>query len=329
MQRAETHGDNNSGAEAWRTVQSWRVWTNFLRVWAASSRWTNICFILHLEKLFILFVVFVDEQEREVIKMQIEEETSRIEMEQAIQQRKEYIRFVTDEIMQHIIDMGITLFFPHVMKEAYRKTADIADKMELSCKDRKCIKIKPEMMEILYYEIDNPLDEDVLNYVFTKEILIFLWKLGETDTRSPEEVLQIFHKTVAEPSNGSFIKFAVNHLLKFQTLCTMIPARKSFIPLQRFSSPLSFFQVMNLLLLRSLTWAEESQQHISKQLPQCCIWLCRQSTKPLESQWRWWKFQLVGRPKIEEPMQLLFIFSFAMSVWTFHINLSLLSVLIF
>lgn len=51
--------------------------------------------------------------------MQVEEETGRIEMEQAIQQRKEYIRFVTDEIMTHIIDMGITLFLPHVMKEAY------------------------------------------------------------------------------------------------------------------------------------------------------------------------------------------------------------------
>lgn len=51
--------------------------------------------------------------EREVIKSQIDEETNRIEMEQAIQQRKEYIHFVTDEIMQHIIDMGIMLFFPH------------------------------------------------------------------------------------------------------------------------------------------------------------------------------------------------------------------------
>lgn len=54
-----------------------------------------------------------DEEEREVVRSQIEEETNRIEMEQAIQQRKEYIHFVTDEIMAHIIDMGIMLFFPH------------------------------------------------------------------------------------------------------------------------------------------------------------------------------------------------------------------------
>lgn len=45
-----------------------------------------------------------------------------------------------------MLNAGVTLFFPHVMKEAYRKTADIADKMELSCKDRKIVKIKPEMV---------------------------------------------------------------------------------------------------------------------------------------------------------------------------------------
>lgn len=152
------------------------------------------------ERIFYEFdQLLPDEQEREVIRQQEEEETNRLEMEQAIQQRKEYIRFVTDEISQHIIDMGVTVFFPHVMKEAYRKTADIADKMELVCKDRKIVKICPKMLEILFYEIDNPLDDDVLEYSFTKEILIFLWKLGETDTRAPEEVLKIFHKAIAEP----------------------------------------------------------------------------------------------------------------------------------
>lgn len=148
-----------------------------------------------------------EEQEREVLKLQMEEETNRIEMEQAIQQRKEYIRYVTDQVMEHIIDMGIMLFFPHVMKEAYRKTADIGEKMELTCKDRKIVKIKPEMIEILYCEVDNPLPQEILDYLFNKEILIFLMKLGETDTRTPEEVLNIFYKTVAVASN--FINFNI------------------------------------------------------------------------------------------------------------------------
>jgi thioredoxin domain-containing protein 3 len=152
------------------------------------------------ERIFYEFdQLLPDEQEREVIKMQAEEETTRIETEQAIEQRMEYIRFITDEITQHIIDMGITIFFPHVMKEAYRKTADIADKMELTCKDRKIVKVCPRMMEILFYEVENPLENEVLEYMFTKEILIFLWKLGETDTRPPEEVLKIFHKAIADP----------------------------------------------------------------------------------------------------------------------------------
>jgi thioredoxin domain-containing protein 3 len=141
-----------------------------------------------------------EEEEREVIKMQIDEEINRLETEQAIEQRKEYIRNVTGQVMEHIIDMGITLFFPHVAKDAYRKTADIGDKMELTCKDRKLVRIKPEMMEILYYEIENPLEPEILEYVYQKEMLLFLWKLGETDTRTPEEVLNIFYKTVACPS---------------------------------------------------------------------------------------------------------------------------------
>lgn len=66
------------------------------------------------ERVFYEFdQLLPDEEEREVIKSQIDEEINRIEMEQAIQQRKEYIHYVTDEIMQHIIDMGIMLFFPH------------------------------------------------------------------------------------------------------------------------------------------------------------------------------------------------------------------------
>lgn len=39
--------------------------------------------------------------------------------------------------------------------------------------------------------------------MYTKEILLFLWKLGETDTREPEEVLKIFFKAIAEPSSWS------------------------------------------------------------------------------------------------------------------------------
>ena len=101
--------------------------------------------------------------------------------------------------MEHVIDAGITLFFPHTLKEAYRKTADIGDKMELTCKERKCVKIKAEMMEILNFEVDNPMSEDLMSYLYHREILIFLWKLGETDTRAPENVLKIFHKAVAEP----------------------------------------------------------------------------------------------------------------------------------
>lgn len=153
------------------------------------------------ERIFYEFdQLLPDEHERQVIKQQLEEETERLEVEQAIQQRKEYIRYVTDQIMEHIVDMGVTMYLPHVMKEAYRRTADIADKMELTSKDRKIVKIKPEMLEVLHFEIENPLPDVILEYLYNKEVLLFLWKLGDTDTRTPEEVLNIFHKTIAVPS---------------------------------------------------------------------------------------------------------------------------------
>lgn len=174
------------------------------------------------ERVFYEFdKLLPDEEEREVLKQQIEEETVRLEIEQAIEQRKEYICYVTDQVMEHIVDMGVTIFLPHVMKEAYRRTADIADKMELTCKDRKTVKLKPEMLEVLHYEIENPLPDEILEYLFNKEILIFLWKLGETDTRTPEEVLNIFHRTIAVPS------------MKFYCLIT----NNQFIMLNSFLSP--------------------------------------------------------------------------------------------
>lgn len=113
--------------------------------------------------------------------------------------RREYIRHVTDQIMEHVIDAGITIFFPHTLREADRMTADIAEKMELTCKERKFVKIEPEMLEILNFEIENPMSEDLMSFLYNHEILLFLWKLGETDTRAPEEVLQIFLKAITEP----------------------------------------------------------------------------------------------------------------------------------
>lgn len=56
------------------------------------------------------------------------------------------------------------------------------------------------MLEILHFEIDNPLSDEILEYLYTKEILIFLWKLGDHETRSAEEVIIQFYKAVAEPT---------------------------------------------------------------------------------------------------------------------------------
>lgn len=56
------------------------------------------------------------------------------------------------------------------------------------------MKIKPEMLEILHFDIENPMSEEVLDYFYSREVLIFLWKIAENETKEPEEILTHFVK---------------------------------------------------------------------------------------------------------------------------------------
>lgn len=61
------------------------------------------------------------------------------------------------------------------------------------------MKIKPEMLEILHFDIENPMSEEVLDYFYSREVLIFLWKIAENETKEPEEILTHFVKTITNP----------------------------------------------------------------------------------------------------------------------------------
>ena len=114
----------------------------------------------------------------------------RIEKEAAIKKRRDYITFVTDEISTHAADLGIALCMPHVItKDILKRLTEHSDKIGLIVKDKRNIIIKPEELEILHFEIENPLPKYMLDILFAKEAFFVCWKNGENEQRPVEEVL--------------------------------------------------------------------------------------------------------------------------------------------
>lgn len=135
-----------------------------------------------------------EEQVRENARIALEEEQAFLEKQFVEKERNDYLTFVTSEIMQSMLDMGITLVMPHLAKERDlpKKLTDPADKFELVTKERKLIQILPEELEVLYFEIDNKFPDFVLEYLYGKEIMAIAWKKGDTDLRPVEEVMNLF-----------------------------------------------------------------------------------------------------------------------------------------
>lgn len=135
-----------------------------------------------------------EEQVRENARIALEEEQALLEKQFVEKERNDYLTFVTSEIMQSMLDMGITLVMPHLAKERDlpKKLTDPADKFELVTKERKLIQILPEELEVLYFEIDNKFPDFVLEHLYGKEIMAIAWKKGDTDLRPVEEVMNLF-----------------------------------------------------------------------------------------------------------------------------------------
>ncbi|XP_049539819.1 uncharacterized protein LOC125953964 [Anopheles darlingi] len=140
-----------------------------------------------------------DEQQREDVRQEREEEVARIEREAAAKKRLDYITHVTDEIMANIPDMGCTLFMPHVHKDVFKKLHDHAEKHDLHLKEKRLVHLNPKMLEVLHFECENRLADDVFEQIYYKDIQAYVWKLNEGETRPPEEVIGAFVKIITEP----------------------------------------------------------------------------------------------------------------------------------
>ncbi|GAB0090126.1 uncharacterized protein DMENIID0001_048150 [Sergentomyia squamirostris] len=139
------------------------------------------------------------EMERVTEKMRLEEEAVRAEEEAQKKKRRDFIVHITDEIIKNIKDHGVMLLMPQIPKDSFRRISESADPFGVSCKDKRIVKLLPEMLEILHFECDNPLADDVLEAIFNKELQAVAWKVSDQETRPVEEVLQLVHVALTEP----------------------------------------------------------------------------------------------------------------------------------
>lgn len=151
-------------------------------------------------KYYELHELTPEEQEREDAKRAIEENAERIEKEAAIKKRRDYIIHVFDEIMTNIPDMGITLFMPHVHKDVYKKMNENAEKHDLHFKEKRLVHLNPKMLEVLHFDCENPIEDDIFEHIFYKDVQAYVWKLQEDVSRTPEDVIADFVQFLTEPS---------------------------------------------------------------------------------------------------------------------------------
>lgn len=103
---------------------------------------------------------------------------------------------IIEAMTENASDMGVTLFMPHVADAGYKKTSNAAKWFSLVSRARNIIQIQPEMMEILNYKLENPIDPDVMEEIYGKDILAVLWSVDQVATIT--EVLQDFVKNISE-----------------------------------------------------------------------------------------------------------------------------------
>ncbi|CRL02201.1 CLUMA_CG015578, isoform A [Clunio marinus] len=131
------------------------------------------------------------------IQRDLKEEENREIWAQAEKDRVEMLDKIITLMKDSASDMGLTLFMPHVADVGFKKTSEIARWMLMTPKGRTFIQLQPNMMPNFCHQLDNPIDENILNYLYGKDILAVLWA---TDPRaSTENVLHEFICKVTEP----------------------------------------------------------------------------------------------------------------------------------
>lgn len=119
-----------------------------------------------------------------------ENEYKKIEMEAAKQRRNEFLCSVTNKIMRKLDDLGVTLFMPHVVsRDLFKRVTDIAEKCQLTARDKKTIQIKSEHLDAINLECTNPLSQNIIDHIVNKDVFMVCWKLTDMENLDVESHL--------------------------------------------------------------------------------------------------------------------------------------------
>lgn len=129
------------------------------------------------------------ELERFNVKRLHEEECERIEREAAQRRRKEYLTFVTDQIMSNASDLGVSIFMPHVIsRDLMKRLTEPAEKCQLVAKDKKSVRLAAEHMEVLGTIGRNMMPQYLLDHIGSSEVFMVCWKMTESNGEASKTV---------------------------------------------------------------------------------------------------------------------------------------------
>lgn len=93
---------------------------------------------------------------------------------------------------EHVNGIGVTLFMPHVANTAMKKTMDVAAFAMLVPKARKIVQITPQMLLTLNYRLENPIDDDIMDHIYGKDLLAVMWQ-ADPRKHTPDTLGQFVH----------------------------------------------------------------------------------------------------------------------------------------